>query len=480
MLTAYFAMARSQVEAPRRRRREVHRRRRRRRVRGPGGARGRPRARGAGRPPDHGGGRPRSAASAMRPCGSGSASTPARPSSASTSPPGSGEQFLAGDAINTASRIQSAAPEMGVAVGLRTFEATRAIFDYEELPPASLKGKAEPVRVFHANAPRARLGIDLTRGHATPVRRAGDRPRAARRTSATRPRRELDRSWSRSSASPGSARAGSSRSSGPCRTPGPSPRRGGRAAACLRRGDLVLGARRARQGPGRHPATRTTPSSRSRSSTRSCRTARSAPGSASGCSRCSGSGPRGRRSRGAVHGLAPVPRARSPRTPDRPRRRGPPLGRPGDARLPRRARGPRGGGPAARAGDDPAGAAAHESKAAPARAPAAARRRRGGPPRTLLRRHRRSPRTCSTPSWNAAPATRSSPKSSSASCTIATCSPRPTAPWPRPDAELPVPESIQSLLAAAHRRSPAGLEGDPGDARVIGKVFWTGARRRDG
>ena len=32
---------------------------------------------------------------------------------------GSGEGFLAGDAINTASRIQSVAPEMGVAVGLR-------------------------------------------------------------------------------------------------------------------------------------------------------------------------------------------------------------------------------------------------------------------------------------------------------------------------------------------------------------------------
>src|SRR5260221_5549445 len=39
--------------------------------------------------------------------------------------PGVGERFLAGDTINTASRIQSAAPEMGVAVGLATYEATR-------------------------------------------------------------------------------------------------------------------------------------------------------------------------------------------------------------------------------------------------------------------------------------------------------------------------------------------------------------------
>ena len=51
--------------------------------------------------------------------------------------PGSGEGFLTGDAINTASRIQSVAPEMGVAVGVATFEATAPVFDYEELnrPP---------------------------------------------------------------------------------------------------------------------------------------------------------------------------------------------------------------------------------------------------------------------------------------------------------------------------------------------------------
>lgn len=79
--------------------------------------------------------------------------------------PGSGERFLAGNTINTASRIQSVAPEMGVAVGLATFEATKPVFEYEELPPASLKGKAEPVRVFHAKASRARLGVDLTRTH---------------------------------------------------------------------------------------------------------------------------------------------------------------------------------------------------------------------------------------------------------------------------------------------------------------------------
>ena len=81
---------------------------------------------------------------------------------------GSGERLLSGDAINTASRLQSVAPEMGVAVGLATYEATAAVFEYEELEPATLKGKAEPVRVFHAKSPLARFGTDLTRTHDTP------------------------------------------------------------------------------------------------------------------------------------------------------------------------------------------------------------------------------------------------------------------------------------------------------------------------
>ncbi len=82
--------------------------------------------------------------------------------------PGSGEPFLTGDAINTASRIQSVAPVSGVAVGQTTFDATNVVFDYEELPAASLKGKSEPVAVFHAKAPRARFGTDLARTQDSP------------------------------------------------------------------------------------------------------------------------------------------------------------------------------------------------------------------------------------------------------------------------------------------------------------------------
>jgi class 3 adenylate cyclase/tetratricopeptide (TPR) repeat protein len=82
--------------------------------------------------------------------------------------PASGQGFVTGDAVNTAARLQSAAPVGGVAVGLTTWEATTRVFEYEELEPAVLKGKAEPVRVFRPLAPRARIGVDLTRVHDSP------------------------------------------------------------------------------------------------------------------------------------------------------------------------------------------------------------------------------------------------------------------------------------------------------------------------
>ncbi len=79
--------------------------------------------------------------------------------------PAAGEPVLVGDAVNTAARIQTAAPELGVAVGVRTWEATRFGFDYDELPAASLKGKSELVRLFHARGERHVRGADASRSH---------------------------------------------------------------------------------------------------------------------------------------------------------------------------------------------------------------------------------------------------------------------------------------------------------------------------
>ena len=75
---------------------------------------------------------------------------------------------ITGDAANTAARLQTVAPVDGIAVGLDTYDATRVVFDYRELEPATVKGKSEPVRVFQPLASRARFGTDLTRTHGSP------------------------------------------------------------------------------------------------------------------------------------------------------------------------------------------------------------------------------------------------------------------------------------------------------------------------
>ncbi len=80
-----------------------------------------------------------------------------------------GEASVLGDAVNTAARIQTAAPVNGVAVGEATFGATERVFDYEPLDPVSAKGKAEPVALWQALAPRARFGSDVIRSLTTPL-----------------------------------------------------------------------------------------------------------------------------------------------------------------------------------------------------------------------------------------------------------------------------------------------------------------------
>ena len=73
--------------------------------------------------------------------------------------PGSGEGFLAGDAVNTAARLQAAAPPGGVAVGAITHRLTAGAIVYDALPPVSAKGKAEPVLAWRARRPLTRTGL---------------------------------------------------------------------------------------------------------------------------------------------------------------------------------------------------------------------------------------------------------------------------------------------------------------------------------
>jgi class 3 adenylate cyclase/tetratricopeptide (TPR) repeat protein len=80
-----------------------------------------------------------------------------------------GEGFVTGDVVNTAARIQSAAPVGGVAVGESTYAATSRVFAYEALAAVPVKGKTEPVRLWRAGPPRARLGADVIRWADAPV-----------------------------------------------------------------------------------------------------------------------------------------------------------------------------------------------------------------------------------------------------------------------------------------------------------------------
>jgi class 3 adenylate cyclase/tetratricopeptide (TPR) repeat protein len=90
---------------------------------------------------------------------------------------GSGPQIgeaVTGDVVNTASRLQGAAPVGGIVVGEATYRATSREVVYEPLPPVTLKGKAGPQRLWRAVAARGRIGDDLDRSPDTPF--VGRRP----------------------------------------------------------------------------------------------------------------------------------------------------------------------------------------------------------------------------------------------------------------------------------------------------------------
>jgi class 3 adenylate cyclase len=64
--------------------------------------------------------------------------------------PSMGESMVAGDVVNTASRLQSAAPVNGIIVGEETYASTRDAIRYEATPPVEAKGKAAVVPAWIA------------------------------------------------------------------------------------------------------------------------------------------------------------------------------------------------------------------------------------------------------------------------------------------------------------------------------------------
>jgi len=83
--------------------------------------------------------------------------------------PERGEHFLTGDVANTASRLQAIAPVGGVVVGETTFRATSRLIDYEPLPPVQVKGKAAPVPIWRAEGVRSRFGVDVEQAPRSPL-----------------------------------------------------------------------------------------------------------------------------------------------------------------------------------------------------------------------------------------------------------------------------------------------------------------------
>jgi class 3 adenylate cyclase/tetratricopeptide (TPR) repeat protein len=83
--------------------------------------------------------------------------------------PDAGEGMAAGDVVNTAARLQSAAPVNGILVGETTYRATAETIDYSELPAVEAKGKEAPIPVWEVLQARARFGVDLTPEAHTPL-----------------------------------------------------------------------------------------------------------------------------------------------------------------------------------------------------------------------------------------------------------------------------------------------------------------------
>ena len=83
--------------------------------------------------------------------------------------PAEGEGMASGDVVNTAARLQSAAPVDGILVGERTYRATERAIEYREHEPVQAKGKASPVSVWEAVQARARFGVDLTQDLGAPL-----------------------------------------------------------------------------------------------------------------------------------------------------------------------------------------------------------------------------------------------------------------------------------------------------------------------
>ena len=75
--------------------------------------------------------------------------------------PEAGEGMASGDVVNTAARLQAAAPVNGILVDETTYRATRGAIEHAPAVAVEAKGKTEPIAVWQAQAARSRFGVDV-------------------------------------------------------------------------------------------------------------------------------------------------------------------------------------------------------------------------------------------------------------------------------------------------------------------------------
>jgi class 3 adenylate cyclase/tetratricopeptide (TPR) repeat protein len=86
--------------------------------------------------------------------------------------PAAGEAMAAGDVVNTAARLQAAAPVGGILVDVKTFDATAGVIEYRPASAVAGKGKEKAVPVWEALAASLPFGAERRRHYAPLVDRA--------------------------------------------------------------------------------------------------------------------------------------------------------------------------------------------------------------------------------------------------------------------------------------------------------------------
>jgi class 3 adenylate cyclase len=83
--------------------------------------------------------------------------------------PAEGEGMASGDVVNTAARLQTAAPVNGILVDASTHRATRSVITYRDAAGVTAKGKAEAIAAWEALEARSRFGVDVTHHARVPL-----------------------------------------------------------------------------------------------------------------------------------------------------------------------------------------------------------------------------------------------------------------------------------------------------------------------